>query len=114
MSNKYDLMNDIMSFGLHRLWKKQFIRLCNLDRNKCVLDIACGTGDISLDIVQSNNQIKLTCLDPNKEMLEICKQKLINKGYVDIEYVEDSIEQFGEIDCKYDLITIAFGFRNFY
>tara|TARA_B100000035_G_scaffold310947_1_gene319635 strand:- start:3652 stop:4386 length:735 start_codon:yes stop_codon:yes gene_type:complete len=113
VSNRYDLMNDIMSFGLHRLWKKQFIRLCDLDRKKYVLDVACGTGDISLDIAQTNNEIKLTCLDPNNEMLEICKQKLMNKGFIDIEYLDHGIEQLLERDCKYDLITLAFGFRNF-
>ena len=43
VSNRYDLMNDIMSFGLHRLWKKQFLRLCNLSNKKNVLDVACGT-----------------------------------------------------------------------
>ena len=52
VANRYDVMNDIMSFGLHRLWKKQFIRLCNIKSQKKVLDIACGTGDIALELIK--------------------------------------------------------------
>ena len=81
VSNKYDLMNDIMSFGLHRLWKRQFIRLCSLKDKKNVLDIACGTGDISLKIKKYNPNIKLTCLNPNNEMIQICDPKMFYIGY---------------------------------
>lgn len=113
VSNKYDLMNDIMSFGLHRLWKRQFIRLCSLKDKKNVLDIACGTGDISLKIKKHNPNIKLTCLDPNNEMLQICKEKLLNRGFMDVNYENTSIELFKPSSKKFDLITVAFGFRNF-
>ena len=60
VSNKYDVMNDIMSFGLHRLWKKQFIRLCNIKPQKKILDIACGTGDIALELIKKKI-IKIIC-----------------------------------------------------
>ena len=86
VSNKYDVLNDIMSFGLHRLWKKQFIRLCNIKTQKKVLDIACGTGDIALELIKKNPSIDLTCLDPNREMIEICKEKFINKGITNVDY----------------------------
>ena len=113
VSNKYDLMNDIMSFGLHRLWKKQFLRACNLTTKKNVLDVACGTGDLSLAIKQHKSDINLTCLDPNSEMITICKQTLINRGISDVSYKVTSIEKFKDKKQKYDLVTIAFGFRNF-
>ena len=113
VSGRYDLMNDIMSFGLHRLWKKQFLRLCNLDNKNKILDIACGTGDISLGMMKHNPNIKLTCLDPNNEMIEICKKKLINNGFIDINYKISSIENYKSSPRTYDLITVAFGFRNF-
>ena len=113
VSNKYDLMNDVMSFGLHRLWKKQFLRACNLNIKKNVLDVACGTGDLSLAIKQKKNNINLTCLDPNSEMITLCKQTLINKGYTDVNYKISAMETFKDKEKKYDLITIAFGFRNF-
>ena len=106
-------MNDIMSFGLHRLWKKQFLRLCNLSNKKNVLDVACGTGDIALAIKKQKNSINLTCLDPNKEMIEICKQKFLNSGITDIIYKNSGIEDFKVLRNQYDLVTLAFGFRNF-
>jgi len=113
VSNKYDIMNDLMSFGLHRFWKKQFIRACDIQSAKNVLDVACGTGDISLKIMSNNPSINLTCLDPNREMIEICKQKLLNKGFTQIDFQIKGIEDYSPKNKKYDLITVAFGFRNF-
>tara|TARA_Y100000768_G_scaffold337240_1_gene279296 strand:+ start:9042 stop:9776 length:735 start_codon:yes stop_codon:yes gene_type:complete len=113
VSNKYDIMNDLMSFGLHRIWKTQFIRMCDVAAVKNVLDVACGTGDICCKIIQHNPLIELTCLDPNEEMIEICKQKLINKGYTKTNFHIKGIEEYNPKNKKYDLITIAFGFRNF-
>ena len=113
VSDKYDVMNDIMSFGLHRLWKKQFIRLCDIKSQKKVLDIACGTGDIALELIKQNPSIELTCLDPNREMIEICKEKFINKGITNIDYQVKGIEEYNSEDKKFDLITVTFGFRNF-
>tara|TARA_B100000900_G_scaffold410173_1_gene427475 strand:+ start:507 stop:1241 length:735 start_codon:yes stop_codon:yes gene_type:complete len=113
VSNKYDIMNDLMSFGLHRFWKKQFIRMCNISSAKNALDIACGTGDISLKIMRKNPSIKLTCLDPNEQMIEICKQKLFNNGFTKTDFQIKSIEEYTPKKIKYDLITLAFGLRNF-
>ena len=113
VSDRYDLMNDFMSFGLHRIWKKQFIKLCNVKSKRKVLDIACGTGDISISLYEENPKINLTCLDPNPDMIEICKQKFINKGHVDINYKIHGIEDFLPKQQTFDLITVTFGFRNF-
>jgi demethylmenaquinone methyltransferase/2-methoxy-6-polyprenyl-1,4-benzoquinol methylase len=106
-------MNDFMSFGLHRIWKKQFIKLCNVQSKRKVLDVACGTGDISISLHKENQNINLTCLDPNPDMIKICKQKFINKGHVDINYQIHGIENFSPKQQTFDLITVAFGFRNF-
>ncbi len=113
VSNKYDIMNDIMSFGIHRLWKRQFIRLCDVKSKKKALDIACGTGDISLELIKKNPSLDLTCLDPNAKMIEICKKKFINKGITNIDYQIKGIEEYKPKNKKYDLITVTFGFRNF-
>jgi demethylmenaquinone methyltransferase/2-methoxy-6-polyprenyl-1,4-benzoquinol methylase len=113
VSDRYDLMNDFMSFGLHRIWKKQFIKLCNVQSKRKVLDVACGTGDISISLHKENQNIDLTCLDPNPDMIEICKQKFINKGHVDINYQIHGIERFLPKQQTFDLITVTFGFRNF-
>ena len=64
----YDLMNDLMSLGTHRLWKQRFYKVVKLTSSDSLLDIASGTGDIALHFAKVNKGIHLTCLDPNKEM----------------------------------------------
>ena len=113
VSNKYDLMNDIMSFGLHRIWKKQFIKLCDLQRQKKILDVACGTGDITIGMLKSRPDLEITCLDPSDDMMNICKSKLIDSGYTNVDFQTSSIEGFKPKDNTFDLVTLAFGFRNF-
>ena len=69
--DRYDLMNDFMSFGIHRLWKKNLINMMGPSKNKSLIDVACGTGDIGklyLDNTDINNHI--TCIDPNKGIME--------------------------------------------
>ena len=114
VSNKYDLMNDAMSFGLHRLWKEKMCHVSKLQENETVLDIATGTGDIALKLLNKKKQLKLTCLDENAEMLQLCKDRLIDNGYIkNIDFKEDSIEDAKLTKNFYSLATIAFGFRNF-
>ena len=74
---KYDLMNDIMSFGVHRIWKEKFIDWMNPQPNTKLIDVASGTGDIAkLFLKKTNNTGKITCVEPNKEMLKQGKIKL--------------------------------------
>ena len=79
--NKYDLMNDFMSLGVHRFWKKNLINMMNPSLDKYLIDVACGTGDIGklyLDSTDKNN--KITCVDPNKGMISQGKKSsLITK-----------------------------------
>ena len=77
--DKYDLMNDFMSFGAHRIWKKNLLSWMNPTSNKILVDVACGTGDIGklfLDIANKNN--KIFCIDPNVSMIKKGKNKLKN------------------------------------
>ena len=114
VSNKYDLMNDAMSFGLHRLWKEKMCHVSKLQENETILDIATGTGDIALKLLNKKKQLKLTCLDENAEMLQLCKDRLIDNGYIkNIDFKKDSIEDAKLTKNFYSLVTIAFGFRNF-
>ena len=114
VSNKYDLMNDAMSFGLHRLWKEKMCYASKLQDNETVLDIATGTGDIALKLLNKKKQLKITCLDENTEMLQLCKDRLIDNGYIkNIDFKKDSIEDAKLKQNFYSLVTIAFGFRNF-
>ena len=114
VSDKYDLMNDAMSFGLHRLWKEKMCYVSKLQDNETVLDIATGTGDIALKLLNKKKQLKITCLDENTEMLQLCKDRLIDNGYIkNIDFKKDSIEDAKLKQNFYSLVTIAFGFRNF-
>ncbi len=77
--DKYDLMNDFISLGIHRRWKKDFIQMLNPTSKKKLIDVGCGTGDIAnLYIKLTNNNTKILCVDPNKKMIEEGKKK-INK-----------------------------------
>ena len=109
--DKYDLMNDFMSFGIHRLWKKNLINMMGPSKNKSLVDVACGTGDIGklyLDKTNINNHI--TCIDPNKGMVTKGKEKLKNYGISppSNEVVcpqcnsknTDIISEFGATACK--------------
>ena len=78
--DKYDLMNDIMSFGIHRIWKNELIHLLNPSENTKLIDVACGTGDIgSLFLKATNNNSQILCVDPNKKMIYKAKKNLINQ-----------------------------------
>ena len=109
--DKYDLMNDFMSFGIHRLWKKNLIHLMNPSKNKNLIDVACGTGDIGklyLDNTFINNNI--TCVDPNKGMIAKGKKKLIN--YKNINWIISEAERLPIKSDLFDFYTISFGLRN--
>ena len=114
VSNKYDLMNDAMSFGLHRLWKEKMLLVSIPQDNETVLDIATGTGDIALKLLNKRNSLNITCLDENNDMLQLCKDRLVDNGYINnIEFINSSIEDADLAKNYYSLVTIAFGFRNF-
>lgn len=111
---KYDLMNDIMSFGIHRIWKKQAIAKSYVRKGDNVLDIAGGTGDLAYKFCQMvGSQGKVILSDINSSMLEVGKEKLTNKGCVgNIEYVQANAECLPFADNYFDCITISFGLRN--
>ena len=109
--SKYDLMNDFMSLGIHRFWKKNLVNMMNPSLDKNLIDVACGTGDIGklfLDNTNKNNRI--TCVDPNEGMINKGKQKL--SKYKNIEWVISSAEKLPFNDNTFDFYTISFGLRN--
>ena len=114
VSNKYDLMNDAMSFGLHRIWKEKMISVCKPKSFNKILDVATGSGDIALKLLRKKKNLSVTCLDENKDMLSICKNRLIDNGFIkDINFIKSSIEDISLDSNSIDIATIAFGFRNF-
>ena len=77
--DKYDFMNDLMSLGIHRLWKKELVQMMNPSEINNLLDVACGTGDVArLYSLATNNNTDILCLDSNEKMIKEGKKKLQN------------------------------------
>ena len=109
--SKYDLMNDFMSLGVHRFWKKSLINMMNPSLDKNLIDVACGTGDIGkLYLDSTNKNSKITCVDPNKGMVSKGKNKLIS--YKNINWLIAPAEKLPIKDNSCDYYTISFGLRN--
>lgn len=111
---EYDLMNDLMSLGVHRLWKRHAVHLCSIKKNEQVLDLAGGTGDIAALVKPRLGQDgSLTICDINADMLQHGRDRFINTGMTDgINYVQANAECLPFADNNFDCITIAFGLRN--
>ena len=109
--NKYDLMNDFMSFGVHRYWKKELIRQINPSSNDTLIDVACGTGDIAKLFSDINqNKSRILCVDFNHKMLGEGKKRL--KNYKNIKWKLSSAENLNVPSNSFDFYTISFGLRN--
>ena len=109
--DQYDLMNDFMSLGVHRIWKKNLINMINPSPNKRLIDVACGTGDIAKIFLNSvNKDFQITCVDPNINMIQKGKEKLNN--YKNLNWIVSSAETLPVPDNTYDFYTISFGLRN--
>ena len=111
VAKNYDLMNDLMSFGLHRIWKK-FLLLDNpLRGNEKILDLAGGSGDLSMLFKEKNKNIQIIHSDINEEMLKEGKKKIIDKGLL-IPSVTINAENIPFSNNYFDIVTISFGLRN--
>jgi len=109
--DKYDLMNDLMSLGIHRLWKKEFIEWLNPQENTRLIDVASGTGDITkLFLEKVDYKSWAYCVDENKEMLNLNKKKL--KKNSKIKWFCNNAEELPFENNKFDYYTISFGIRN--
>ncbi len=109
--SKYDLMNDFMSLGIHRIWKKNLINMMNPSLNSKLIDVACGTGDIGKLFLNSTKiDLSVTCVDPNKGMINKGKEKL--DKYKNINWINASAENLPISDNTFDFYTISFGLRN--
>ena len=109
--DKYDLMNDFMSMGIHRIWKKNLVNMMNPSIKSNLIDVACGTGDIGkLFLDNTKIDLAITCVDPNKGMITKGKEKL-NK-YKNINWIVSSAEKLPVLDNTFDFYTISFGIRN--
>ena len=108
---KYDLMNDIMSFGIHRVWKEKFVEWMSPHNNSKLIDVASGTGDIAkLFSNKNNNSSEIICIEPNKEMFEEGKKNL--KELKNIKWIKAQAEKLPVKDNTYDYYSISYGIRN--
>ena len=114
VANSYDVMNDAMSIGLHRLWKRILVEIAGIKNNDVVLDIAAGTGDIAKLISKQFPSSEIYVSDINNEMLSIGRERSIDEGFSNnTHFCQLSGEAIPFNDATFDVITIGFGLRNF-
>jgi len=107
----YDLMNDLMSLGVHRLWKKNLINWMNPQPGNQIIDVAAGTGDLARMASKKNdNKNRFCCVEPNMEMFETGKEKLRNLS--NIKWYLNSAEKLPFKENTFDFYTISYGIRN--
>ncbi len=114
VASKYDVMNDLMSFGIHRVWKRYTIEMSGVRPGHHVLDLAGGTGDLAAKFARIvGPQGSVTVADINDSMLKVGRERLTDKGIAgNVQYVQANAECLPFPDNHFDAITIAFGLRN--
>ncbi len=114
VAEKYDLMNDLMSLGIHRWWKRHAIESCHLRPGHQVLDLAGGSGDLSARIIPwIGEEGSVVLADINAEMLQVGKRRLLDQGfYNNIQFVRTDAEYLPFAQDSFDRIIIGFGLRN--
>ncbi len=114
VAKNYDVMNDAMSFGMHRLWKKILVELASIGEDDFILDIASGTGDISKLISKEYPNTNIFMSDINYEMLDEGRNRAIDESFSrNCHFCQLSGEELPFKDNTFDVITIGFGLRNF-
>jgi demethylmenaquinone methyltransferase/2-methoxy-6-polyprenyl-1,4-benzoquinol methylase len=110
VASRYDLMNDFMSGGMHRLWKSQFVRRVKPRKGESIIDMAGGTGDIAFRMASSGAEI--TVADINPEMLGVGIERARQRSINGLIWAEENAETLSFADKSFDAYTIAFGIRN--
>ncbi|CAH58504.1 bifunctional demethylmenaquinone methyltransferase/2-methoxy-6-polyprenyl-1,4-benzoquinol methylase UbiE [Ehrlichia ruminantium] len=109
VASRYDIMNDIMSFGLHRLWKDQVVQSIH---KGSLLDVACGTGDIAVKVANYKKDVDIVVCDININMLNRGRNNAVNANILNLKWVCGNAEQLPFYDNTFDYYTISFGIRN--
>ena len=109
VASNYDLMNDVMSFGTHRMWKRKFVDLINPIKGDKIIDVGSGSGDISKEIFNRNRDVKIDMIDLNAEMLSLGRQKIKNNN---INFYLANAEELNFKNNIYDKYLISFCLRN--
>ena len=111
VTKKYDLMNDLMSFGTHRIWKKTFIEIMNIQNNDVIIDVGSGTGDLTKEIQKNNSKVSIVSIDLNYDMLKYNKnnyKNYIKKGI----WINCNAENLPFKNNVFDKYITSFCFRN--
>ena len=110
VARRYDVMNDLMSGGLHRLWKDRFVRAVKPRRGEAILDMAGGTGDVAFRMAKRGAQV--TIADINADMLAVGRERAGTRGIEGLVWAEENAEALSFASGAFDAYTIAFGIRN--
>lgn len=114
VAQRYDVMNDFMSMGSHRLFKRMVVQMSGVRPGHTVLDLAGGTGDLSALFCQKvGSDGKVVLADPNAEMLQIGRERLWDKGHTNVTFCRSPGEHLPFLDQCFDVACISFGLRNF-
>ena len=112
ISKKYDLMNDLMSFGSHRLWKKRLVEMMNIQKNDTIIDVGSGTGDLVKLILKENNNVNIYSIDLNIEMLNESKKNFSKQQIKKIQFIHANAEKLPFKNNFFDKYAISFCLRN--
>lgn len=114
VAGNYDIMNDVMSFGIHRLWKRHAIELSGIRPGNVVLDLAGGTGDLTKAFAKRVGKTgRVVLADINESMVRVGRDRLTNEGVIgNVDYTITNAEALTYPDNTFDLVTISFGLRN--
>ncbi|UAJ11685.1 class I SAM-dependent methyltransferase [Polymorphobacter megasporae] len=110
VAKRYDIMNDLMSGGLHRGWKDEFVRMVKPRAGEAILDMAGGTGDIAFRLAAKGASV--TVADINPAMLDVGRERADKRGIEGLTWREENAETLSFADARFDAYTIAFGIRN--
>jgi demethylmenaquinone methyltransferase/2-methoxy-6-polyprenyl-1,4-benzoquinol methylase len=110
VARRYDLMNDIMSGGMHRLWKDRFVARIKPRQGEAILDMAGGTGDVAFRMARRGAQV--TVADINRDMLDVGIARASQQGIEGLSWAEENAERLSFPDARFDAYTVAFGIRN--
>ena len=110
VARRYDIMNDLMSGGMHRLWKDRFVKRVSPRRGEEILDMAGGTGDLAFRMARRGAHV--TVADINADMVEVGKERAERRGLTGLSWKVENAEQLSFADASFDAYTIVFGIRN--
>jgi demethylmenaquinone methyltransferase/2-methoxy-6-polyprenyl-1,4-benzoquinol methylase len=110
VARRYDLMNDLMSGGMHRLWKDRFVARVKPRSGEAILDMAGGTGDVAFRLARRGAHV--TVADINPDMLEVGRKRAAERGLEGLEWRAENAESLSFDDNRFDAYTIVFGIRN--